>query len=467
MATKKKYSSKSKSRFRLGRGASLLQASLVAIIVALVGLRLLKPSFAASGDHAKCISISSSKTTVKPRQTFTGNVTVANDGSTTWTKAGGYKLIDPYNTWHFTGNVFQYNHAADVHVGITFHLTLTAPSHTGTYNFGGRLGSIAKPAGFDNACPVVKIKVANPVVTHPHPIPTPTPSPGPTVPVPVPDKTPPSKPGNFSGLIDDTSKLVTLTWSASKDNKGVAGYQLERSTDNKKWKVLAKNVTKTTYQDSAANFSQHYYYRIKAKDTAGNFSKYATTDVTAEGFTSNVKTDGDSQVSSEDSLVTVNFPAGAVSAEQFCSVSADPNFTSPSIGGLSALTDPYTISCRDAAGKSPDHFDKPLSAKIQLTKELLNGFGSASYLGDKDDNWQPLTITSHDKKNLVDQVDLSDYTTFAIMGKPKHKSPVGAIITVLIILAVIAFGVIFFLKWRMRSKLQQQYDDYRKRSIGG
>ena len=96
---------------------------------------------------------------------------------------------------------------------------------------------------------------------------------------PAPDTTPPSVPGGFLARTNTANATVSLSWTASTDDTAVTGYRLERSTDQANWAVLSGALTGTTYDDAAANYGTHYYYRVRAADAAGNASGYAVTDV--------------------------------------------------------------------------------------------------------------------------------------------------------------------------------------------
>jgi hypothetical protein len=68
----------------------------------------------------------------------------------------------------------------------------------------------------------------------------------------------------------------SLSWTASTDNVGVAGYSVERCQG-----VRCRNfaqiatVTGTTFYDSALATATSYSYRVRAKDSEGNLSHYS------------------------------------------------------------------------------------------------------------------------------------------------------------------------------------------------
>ncbi|MDP2720950.1 MAG: hypothetical protein Q8O75_03350 [bacterium] len=80
----------------------------------------------------------------------------------------------------------------------------------------------------------------------------------------------PSTPTNLKTTsVKPTS--ATLSWTASTDNKAVAGYKIFR--DN----VLIYTTTATSFTDSSLKADKKYSYFVKAYDAAGNFSSASNT----------------------------------------------------------------------------------------------------------------------------------------------------------------------------------------------
>ncbi|WP_426106793.1 carbohydrate binding domain-containing protein [Massilia sp. TSP1-1-2] len=67
-----------------------------------------------------------------------------------------------------------------------------------------------------------------------------------------------------------TSTGVTLTWTASTDNTGVAGYEVYRNG------VRVGIPTGTIFTDSTLTAATDYAYTVRARDTSGNFSAYSS-----------------------------------------------------------------------------------------------------------------------------------------------------------------------------------------------
>ncbi len=82
------------------------------------------------------------------------------------------------------------------------------------------------------------------------------------------DTTPPSSPV-LSGSASNSTAL--LSWSASTDNIGVAGYRLYRN--NNLYATFAPSVT--SYSDTAVTPGGTYTYAVKAADAAGNLSSFS------------------------------------------------------------------------------------------------------------------------------------------------------------------------------------------------
>src|SRR3989441_24250 len=81
----------------------------------------------------------------------------------------------------------------------------------------------------------------------------------------VPDTTPPSVPTNLSASAVSSSQ-ITLSWTASTDNVGVAGYQIYRGGSQ------IATTSLTSYADTGLSPAATYVYQVSAYDAAGNVS---------------------------------------------------------------------------------------------------------------------------------------------------------------------------------------------------
>lgn len=97
----------------------------------------------------------------------------------------------------------------------------------------------------------------------------------PYTPPPPADTTPPTAPANLQASAGD--KVVNLSWTAATDNVGVTGYQVfygTGSTEPTTWTSLA-TVSGTTYSHTGLTNGTTYWYKVRAKDAAGNFTDSA------------------------------------------------------------------------------------------------------------------------------------------------------------------------------------------------
>jgi chitodextrinase len=87
-----------------------------------------------------------------------------------------------------------------------------------------------------------------------------------------PDTEAPSAPTNLTGIAASPTQ-VDLSWTASTDNVGVAGYEVYRDGS-----LLATTTgTGTGYSDTSASPSSTHTYRVRALDAAGNHSGFSNT----------------------------------------------------------------------------------------------------------------------------------------------------------------------------------------------
>jgi hypothetical protein len=75
------------------------------------------------------------------------------------------------------------------------------------------------------------------------------------------------------------SGVLLVSWTASTDASGIASYDVLRGTGDGSGGVVGSGavvatVTGTSYSDSGLTLGQEYYYRVLARDNAGNTSAY-------------------------------------------------------------------------------------------------------------------------------------------------------------------------------------------------
>ncbi len=137
-------------------------------------------------------------------------------------------------------------------------------------NIGGHKDYVATDcpgAAFYASLPLLRDEVAARISgTSPAPAPAPAPAP---------DSTAPSAPTalSASGVV----RGVSLSWTASTDDRGVTGYAVLRSSTGKtsSFSQVATSAS-TTYTDSGLRSGKTYWYRLQAFDAAGNRSAQST-----------------------------------------------------------------------------------------------------------------------------------------------------------------------------------------------
>jgi hypothetical protein len=83
----------------------------------------------------------------------------------------------------------------------------------------------------------------------------------------IPDVEPPTVPASVHA--DSTSGLrVDLSWARSRDDVGVAAYDIYRNGEP----VASRPGTSTTWSDTTVSPQSSYYYQVRARDGAGNAS---------------------------------------------------------------------------------------------------------------------------------------------------------------------------------------------------
>ncbi|MCU0735752.1 MAG: DUF4082 domain-containing protein [Methylotetracoccus sp.] len=87
------------------------------------------------------------------------------------------------------------------------------------------------------------------------------------------DTAAPSVPASLTATAASSSE-INLSWSASTDNVGVTGYQVERCQGST---CSVGTASGTSYSDTGLSASTTYSYRVRARDAAGNLSGYSNT----------------------------------------------------------------------------------------------------------------------------------------------------------------------------------------------
>jgi len=203
----------------------------------------------------------------------------------------------------------------------------------------------------------------------------------------------PTAPSNLSAKATAYNN-VALTWAASTDNVGVAGYRIVRNGQ-----LLAQVGSVTSYQDSSVMANTQYSYSITAVDTAGNVSPSSAT---ASATTPNVSdtqkpsaptsltgTTVSSQqinlswVTSTDNIGVAGYDVYRATGTDISSAQKVATVTTTTYGdtGLSANTKyTYFVKARDAAGNTSDPSNS-VTVQTQRIKRKSRVVGTVSGSG--------------------------------------------------------------------------------------
>lgn len=296
-----------------------------------------------------------------------------------------------------------------------------------------------------------------------------TPRPAPSQPRPVakpstpatntstPDKTPPSTPNDFTATLSEDGAVVLLTWRAASDDRQVAGYKIERSTDQSNWSTLADTVDATEYTDASVAFETNYFYRIHAKDEAGNHSPEALAQVKTGKFTSNVSGDAGAGLSSDDGVMSVVLPPGSVPSDQVCVIVDSKDNSSSIAKKLHLLAGPYMIACKNEKGEVLSKFDQPVAITFKVTEEQEKKYDLALY--EYTDQWKKIVKPTYDNKARQFTFNQTDARDVALLGTAK-TNPWPLILSFVVPLILFFVGFVYI---RLRQQKQAEYQAYLKR----
>ena len=231
--------------------------------------------------------------------------------------------------------------------------------------------------------------------------------------LPLPDTTPPSVPTNLvaSGI---TSTTVTISWSASTDNVGVAGYKVFRNGTQ-----VATVTSGTSYQNTSLTPNTAYAYTVSAYDQAGNNSAQSApvnattlplpdttppsvpTNLVASGITSTTVT-----ISWSASTDNVGVAGYKVSRDGYqIATTAQTSFVDTNL--TPSTTYAYTVAAYDNAGNvsatSSPALNVTTTAGSILLAYPLKVSANGRYLVDQDN--EPFLIKGDSPQGLI--IDLS------------------------------------------------------------
>lgn len=296
----------------------------------------------------------------------------------------------------------------------------------------------------------------------PYSYPTPKSTPKPTTPpfTPTVDTTPPTAPGEFKPTVE-SSGFVRLGWSASSDESGVDYYEISRSTDGQNWAVIGDKVKELTYVDSDAAFAANYFYRVRAIDTKGNGSEYATTEVSTNSFSANITKDSGGQLSYKDGMILAEISANTVPEDTSCAISESSELVDAG-DNLIVLSGPYQLACKNSTGEVLSKFDKPVQVTWKLD-DMNNEAAQLKIVALEGLKW---TNVDHNLADNTVSFELQNGVHFAAVSGIEGDSLFTRIALVLMILIGLGGGVLWALWIRYRRQQKASYNDYIKKHYG-
>lgn len=261
------------------------------------------------------------------------------------------------------------------------------------------------------------------------------------------DTDPPSVPADFKAT-EGAAGSIALSWAASTDNKGVAGYLIERSSDGQNWTTLSDSVTETSYQDSTAAFGAKYTYRLSAKDTSGNGSDYSLIDITTSGFTANALAGKESTVDGEDGFVSVKIPEGALPEDAACKFEINQQDSSIPKGQSLALG-VYSFVCKKKDGSQIEQYNKPLEFTVKA-----EGVKNAKLYLQDGDQWQD-SGEQFNGEVMGYSFSTDQPKGFAVVTPSSKKTSWVLLIFGGFLLLLAIFAAVM---WLVRKKQQREYE---------
>lgn len=268
----------------------------------------------------------------------------------------------------------------------------------------------------------------------------------------APDTTSPTSPAAFQAEVTGSSAVIDLSWQASSDASGVKTYRLERSLDQVTW-VPKADLTGLTYKDESAGFDLFYYYRLSAIDNADNVSEFARAEVHTPKFASNTSLDNATTYTSEDGIVSVLVPSGAIASDAACSITQDDDQTPGTkdrllVGGV------YVFLCKTAAADTISDFGKPLAWNFNLKGKLKGLTRPEAYLADNAK--VAVKGAKYDANSNVLSFESSSNVPVYVLAARAPGIPLNLIAIVLAV--IIGVGGVVVAILRRRQKVN--YDEY-------
>jgi fibronectin type 3 domain-containing protein len=220
------------------------------------------------------------------------------------------------------------------------------------------------------------------------------------------DVTAPSVPSNL--MANATSTLINLSWSASTDNVGVSQYLVERSNSATTRFTQVAAVSTNSYIDMGLIANTVYYYRVRAKDQAGNFSAYSNiVSVTTPASVVNPPTSSFSPWCSS----LLGLVGSAVKSGVYNEVADINNDKKVNLSDLTAATNYYTANNDSACqARFINTYNSNNYLNIDWCSGILKGVQDRYSLASSTAYSSIFELNNDDAINLEDISLISEYT---------------------------------------------------------
>src|SRR6185503_5872662 len=213
------------------------------------------------------------------------------------------------------------------------------------------------------------------------------------------------------------------------------------------------------YDDKSVDFGVHYYYRLSAVDRTGGTSGYATSDATTSAYGSNTANDTTNTYTSDDSLVTVTVPAGALPTDADCSVTSvnlPAAGKKPGTQSQPLVVGPYQLLCKTLGGDSINSYGKPLGWAVNLKGKLKNLVNPVPQTYDADAHTTPIDGSKFDgSSQILTFQSVTNDEVLVLASVPQGVSP--NLVAAVLVVVMIIIGVIMLV---LRKKQKDTYNEY-------
>jgi hypothetical protein len=173
----------------------------------------------------------------------------------------------------------------------------------------------------------------------------------------------PAAPTNFRAKVV-AGRIIELSWTPSVATAPITTYTIERSIDNATWLTLI-NAKGTSYEDDTANYNTTYLYRIKANDSVGGSSGYASVQIKTSSFRS---TGG--RIRSADGVVTATIQDNTFDEETQCAIIKYDGSAPVKLDDNSKLLlGPYNLLCVGEDGARLNTFNQSVAVNMSLGEQ--------------------------------------------------------------------------------------------------